>query len=119
MPACNLHNRISDILQILDDLSALFSGKFQRADLSIFHQFSPPPTGGGHQFLRGFWREAETRGIRIENNLLSLSTRACLFNSFNYDICRLQRLRRNSVLYAHRVDGPVGFYRGQDDTKSQ
>ena len=119
MSAINLHIRLRESLQVLDDLSALFAGKFQRADLSIFHQFSPPPTGGGHQFLRALWREAETCGIKIENNLLSLSTRACLFNSFNYDIRRLQRLRRNSVLYAHRVDRPVGFYRGQNDTKSQ
>lgn len=114
MPLINLRSRMRDSLQVLDDLSALFAGNFQRADLSIFHQFSPPPTGGGHQFLRGFWREAETRGIRIENNLLSLSTRACLFNSFNYDIRRLQRLRRNSVLYVHRVDGPIDVYRGSE-----
>ena len=115
MSAINLHSRLRESLQVLDDLSVLFAGKFQRADLSIFHQFSPPPTGGGHQFLRGFWREAETRGIRIENNLLSHSTRACLFNSFNYDIRRLQRLRRNSVLYVHRVDGPIDVYRGHED----
>jgi hypothetical protein len=23
-----------------------------RADLALFHEFAPPPTGGGHQFLR-------------------------------------------------------------------
>ena len=24
----------------------------RRADISIFHEFAPPPNGGGHQFLR-------------------------------------------------------------------
>lgn len=115
----SLRNVYSRSLQVLDDLSALLVGKLQHADLSIFHQFAPPPTGGGHQFLRAFWREAEARGIKVENNLLSTSTRACLFNSFNYDLQRLRRLRRDSVLYVHRVDGPVDIYRGREDGVDQ
>lgn len=114
-----LRNHMHDILQMLNNWSALIAGKLHRADLSIFHQFAPPPTGGGHQFLMAFWREAETHGIKIENNLLSTSTRACLFNSFNYDLQRLRRLWRNSVLYVHRVDGPIDVYRGRQDGVDQ
>lgn len=84
------------------------------ADLSIFHQFAPPPAGGGHQFLRAFMRQAVSKGLRLENNHLSHTTRACLFNSFNFDEKRLMLLRRNSVLYVHRVDGPIDVYRGYD-----
>lgn len=115
MSAINLHSRLRESLQVLDDLSALFAGKFQRADLSIFHQFSPPPTGGGHQFLRAFWREAEKKGLKAENNSISHTTRACLMNSFNFDERRLRRLRRDSVLYVHRVDGPIDAYRNRND----
>lgn len=94
---------------------AWVKGQFTSADLSIFHEFEPPPTGGGHQFLRAFARHAETRGLRIENNKVSRTTRACLFNSFNFDEKRLLRTRRDSVLYVHRVDGPIDVYRGYDD----
>lgn len=90
-------------------------GRIVSADLSIFHEFEPPPTGGGHQFLRAFWRCAETHGLRVENNQISHTTRACLFNSFNFDERRLWLTRRNSVLYVHRVDGPVDVYRGRND----
>ena len=30
-----------------------------RADLALFHEFAPPPSGGGHQFLRALVRELE------------------------------------------------------------
>jgi glycosyltransferase involved in cell wall biosynthesis len=97
------------------NLFAWAAGWFSVADLSIFHEFEPPPTGGGHQFLRALWRHAEGQGLRVENNMVSRTTRACLFNSFNFSEPRLKRTRRNSVLYVHRVDGPIDVYRGHDE----
>lgn len=97
------------------DMGTVLAGQFRSADLSIFHEFEPPPTGGGHQFLRAFRIQAEMHGLRVENNMISRTTRACLFNSFNFSEKRLQRTRRSSVLYVHRVDGPIGVYRGWDD----
>lgn len=94
---------------------ALLEGRFTSADLSIFHEFEPPPAGGGHQFLRAFMRQAEAKGLRTENNRISHTARACLFNSFNFDERRLQLLKRRSILYVHRVDGPIDVYRGRDD----
>lgn len=95
-------------------ISRIFSS-FYSADLSIFHEFAPPPTGGGHQFLRAFWHELESRGLKVENNSISHKTRACLMNSFNFNEKRLRRLRRDSVLYLHRVDGPIDIYRGKNE----
>jgi len=103
------------IRETVSDLWLLIKGSLTSADLSIFHDFEPPPTGGGHQFLRAFWKQAELKGLRVENNTISRTTRACLFNSFNFRESRLARLKRNSVLYAHRVDGPIDVYRGRDD----
>ncbi len=100
-------------MHFLDDYATYFRGNFQQADLSIFHQFAPPPSGGGHQFLRAFWHEAESAGFTVENNRISRTTRACLFNSYNFDENRLRRLRRASVLFVHRVDGPIDVYRGR------
>jgi glycosyltransferase involved in cell wall biosynthesis len=86
-----------------------------RADLAVFHHFKPPPYGGGNQFLLGLVRELEGRGLTVEVNLLSGRTPACLYNSFNFDFARLSRFARDGVRMVHRVDGPIGVYRGFDD----
>jgi len=85
------------------------------ADLSVFHEYVPPPSGGGHQFVRALSRELERRGLRLEANRISGDTRTCLFNSFNFDAARLRRFAREDVRMVHRVDGPIGAYRGFDD----
>ena len=88
-----------------------------RADVALFHEFEPPPSGGGHQFLRALYRELDRRGVSVELNRLSSGTPACLFNSFNFDFRRLRRFARRGrdVRMVHRVDGPIGVYRGFDD----
>lgn len=88
---------------------------FRRYDISIFHQFVPPPNGGGHQFLRALVRCMEGRGWKVENNSISSATRACVFNSFNFDVDRLRWLKRRGCRMVHRVDGPLTTYRGFDD----
>jgi glycosyltransferase involved in cell wall biosynthesis len=86
-----------------------------RADLAVFHEFLPPPTGGGSQFLRALVGELRRRGLAVELNRLSGGTGACLFNSFNFDVARLRRFARPGCRMVHRVDGPIGVYRGFDD----
>lgn len=110
----NTRGNLKAICRAMEEYSTLIISQFVSADLSIFHEFEPPPVGGGHQFLRAFWKQAENQGFKIENNRISRTTRACLFNSFNFDIQRLKRLQRN-LLYVHRVDGPVDVYRGRND----
>ena len=95
--------------------AARAAAPFRRFDVSLFHQFAPPPDGGGHQFLRAWMRGLEARGWRVENNSISGTTRACVFNSFNFDAGRLRWLRRRGCRMVHRVDGPVATYRGFDD----
>jgi glycosyltransferase involved in cell wall biosynthesis len=86
-----------------------------RRDLAVFHEFHVPPYGGGNQFLLALRRELERRGLSIEVNRVSGRTPACLYNSFNFDFSRLRRFRRDGVRMVHRVDGPIGVYRGFDD----
>ncbi len=88
---------------------------FRKADITIFHDFKPPPTGGGSQFLKALWGEFERRGLRVENNIFSHTTRACLFNSFNFDFDRLRKWRHVGFRMVHRVDGPIRVYREWDD----
>lgn len=96
-------------------LAARMVSPFRQRDISIFHDFVPPPSGGGHQFLRALKREWERRGYRVEINSISGSTRACLLNSFNFDAERYRFLRREGCRTIHRVDGPLATYRGFDD----
>ena len=91
------------------------SSRHGGADLSVFHEYVPPPSGGGHQFVRALSRELERRGLVLETNRISSGTRTCLFNSFNFDASRLCRFAREDVRMVHRVDGPIGVYRGFDD----
>jgi len=93
----------------------VFRSRTGQADLALFHQFQPPPTGGGHQFLRALTGELRRRGIEIEENTISGGTGVCLFNSFNFDFGRLRRFSRRGARMVHRVDGPIGTYRGFDD----
>lgn len=91
------------------------SSRRDRADLALFHEFESSPSGGGHQFLRALVGEFERRGLQVELNRLSGRTSACLFNSFNFDFTRLRRFAREDCTMVHRVDGPIGVYRGFDD----
>ncbi|MEP6892962.1 MAG: glycosyltransferase family 4 protein [Gaiellaceae bacterium] len=87
----------------------------ERADIAIFHEFLPPPTGGGSQFLRALTGEFRRRALEVELNRISGATPVCLFNSFNFEFARLQRFARADCRLVHRVDGPIGTYRGFDD----
>lgn len=91
------------------------SSRHGGADLSVFHEYVPPPSGGGHQFVHALSRELERKGLTLEANRISSGTRICLFNSFNFDASRLRRFARQDVRMVHRVDGPIGVYRGFDD----
>ncbi len=84
-------------------------------DVAVFHEFRPPPYGGGNQFLLALVRELEGRGVNVEVDRLSGGTPACLYNSFNFDFGRLRRFAREGARMVHRVDGPIGVYRGFDD----
>ncbi len=88
---------------------------FRPIDIAIFHEFTPPPGGGGHQFMRALWKEFERRGLRLENNTISRTTRVCLFNSFNFDFECLRRMHHAGCRMIQRVDGPIQVYRGHDD----
>lgn len=55
--------------------------------------------------------------MRVENNRISRETHACLFNSFNFDLGRLELLagRVERLRMVHRVGAVTSLYRGWDD----
>lgn len=113
--AGSIANTISEMLRHVALLKDKCMVNFRRADIAIFQEFAPPPGGGGNQFLRALWGEFEQKGFKVENNTISLTTRACLFNSYNFDFDRLKRFHRKNCRMVHRVDGPISIYRSRDD----
>jgi glycosyltransferase involved in cell wall biosynthesis len=112
MGARRLLRRLARRVRTERDFRASRTG---RADVAVFHDFHAPPYGGGNQFLLALVGELERRGLAVEANRVSAGTAACLYNSFNFDFDRLRRFVRADVRMVHRVDGPVGVYRGFDD----
>lgn len=110
---------LQQMSQMAGYAAARAAAHWRQYDLALFHQFMPPPDGGGHQFLRGLVRCLEERQWRVENNTISDTTRACLINSFNFDVSRLRWLRRRGCRMVHRIDGPISTYRGFDDGTDQ
>lgn len=104
--------RVSSRIRTERDLRA---SRDRRADVAVFHEYAPPPSGGGNQFVRALEGELHRRGLVVEENRISGGTPRCLLNSFNFDLARLRRFARDDVRMVHRVDGPIGVYRGFDD----
>jgi glycosyltransferase involved in cell wall biosynthesis len=103
------------LLRRLQTEGDLLRTRYARSDVAVFHEFHEPPYGGGNQFLLALVQEFGRRGLAVETNQLSGATPSCLYNSFNFDFARLRRFARPRVRFVHRVDGPVGAYRGFDD----
>ena len=84
----------------------------------IFHDFAPPPAGRRQpDAARASSASCERRGLRVEHGTISRTTRACLFNSFNFDFDRLERFaaRADGCTMVHRVGAVTSLYRGFDD----
>jgi glycosyltransferase involved in cell wall biosynthesis len=84
------------------------------AEIAIVHEFHRPPYGGGNQFLLALRGELARRGFDAGAGI-GRRTRACLFNSYNFEERQLDPLDRMQGRRVHRVDGPIGTYRGTDD----
>jgi glycosyltransferase involved in cell wall biosynthesis len=81
----------------------------------LLHEFHDPPYGGGNQFLLALRAELERQGLPVEVGRAGPDTRAVLFNSHHVEPARLRRIARPGLRMVHRVDGPIGVYRGRDD----
>lgn len=94
------------------------AARARHAELALFHDFVPAPAGGGHQTLRALLGELARRGVDVELGAASPTTRAVLFNSFNFDARRLEWFSRrvpDTCRMVHRVGAVTSLYRGYDD----
>jgi glycosyltransferase involved in cell wall biosynthesis len=95
--------------------AALLAARLRRPEIAIAHEFQTGPYGGSNQFLVALRGELRRRGLRVEANAVTRTTRACLLNAFLFDADRLRRSLHPGCRVVHRIDGPVGTYRGADD----
>ena len=79
------------------------------------HEFRRPPYGGSNQFLVALAGEFRRRGLRVSSSVVGSRTRGCLLHSYLVDVPRVRRMLHPSCRVVHRVDGPIGAYRGFDD----
>lgn len=95
----------------------LETGLRAQHQISIYHEFKRPPYGGGNQFLLALRNNLRERGYGVATNIITKNTRACVFNSYNFDFDKLRQFAQQHphCLMLHRVDGPIGVYRGFDD----
>lgn len=84
-------------------------------EISIFHQFQKPPYGGGNQFLLALAKEFKKRGFDVGANTIGKNTKAVLFNSFEFDKQKLEKLHHKfHPRMIQRLAGPIGIYRGEN-----
>lgn len=102
---------------VLDRLSARAARYWPPGggEIAIAHRFQRPPYGGSNQFLLALRGELRRSGYRVVPNRITRRTSACLLNAFLFDERVLAHADRERVRVVHRVDGPVGVYRGFDD----
>lgn len=84
-------------------------------EIAIFHQFQKPPYGGGNQFLLALMKELKSQGIDIGTNNIGPKTKTVMFNSFEFDKPKLEKLwQKYRPRMIQRLAGPIGIYRGTD-----
>ncbi len=99
----------------MESIFQRFSHFLNGPEIAIFHQFQKPPYGGGNQFLLALSKELRNRDIDVGNNTIGRHTKSVLFNSFEFDKERLERLHgKFKPRMTQRLAGPIGIYRGSD-----
>ena len=101
-------------MNILRPLIRAVQSRWREPQIAFFHEFRRPPYGGSNQFLRALHDEYARRGYRVGANRIGSETKACILNSFAFDVDRLRNERRETCRILHRVDGPISTYRGTE-----
>ena len=100
-----------DLLQLF--FKRRLFGQHDLLTVSMWHEFHKPPYGGGNQFFLALKKAFEDRGLLVVNNILSPLVDIHICNSAWFDVDRFERLSRKfPIKMIHRIDGPVGLYRG-------
>ena len=86
--------------------------------VSLWHQFRPPPWGGGNQFMMALRAELLRQGINVRENDGHKGVTAHVLHAVWFDVSAFRK-RRNpqTAPVIHRLDGPVSLYRADGSGK--
>jgi glycosyltransferase involved in cell wall biosynthesis len=81
--------------------------------VGLWHEFHKPPYGGGNQFMLALKSAMERLGVTVLRNRMSDVVDVHLCNSAWFATDLLDGASRDrKIRMIHRIDGPVGVYRG-------
>lgn len=103
---------------------AVYLSRPPTRSVCLWNKFTPPPWGGGNQFMLALKSEAERLGYDIGINGEGLESGRIydghVINSVQFDIARFESLvRPGDARVVHRIDGPIGLLRGSPDGMEQ
>ncbi|MES2308269.1 MAG: glycosyltransferase [Verrucomicrobiota bacterium] len=86
--------------------------KAKELTFSLWHEFRPPPWGGGNQFMLALEAELKNQGIKVVQNGRG---DAHFLHGHHFQKNDLETLlNRKNQIVIQRVDGPIFRYRGKD-----
>jgi glycosyltransferase involved in cell wall biosynthesis len=81
----------------------------------LWHDFRPPPYGGGNQFMLALRAALLAQNVQVVDNQVGAGIDAYLLNSVQFDVESFAELQAKQPLaIVHRIDGPIFLVRGKD-----
>ncbi|CAG1001507.1 hypothetical protein PHYC_02921 [Phycisphaerales bacterium] len=88
--------------------------------VAFWNKFTPPPWGGGNQFMMALMSEARRQGIDCTPNGEGPPCGGHIVNSVQFDIEKFEStVEPGSVRVVHRIDGPISMLRGTPESLDQ
>ena len=88
--------------------------------ISFWNKFTPPPWGGGNQFMLALKAEAERQGVEVCVNGEGGRAGGHVVNSVQFDMERFRGMvEPGSARVVHRIDGPISVLRGTPESLEQ
>ncbi len=85
--------------------------------VSFWNKFTPPPWGGGNQFMIALVDAARKLGYETTINGEGAPATAHIINSVQFDIEKFRAtVAPGSARVVHRIDGPISLLRGTPDS---
>lgn len=85
--------------------------------VSFWNKFTPPPWGGGNQFMMALMTTAQRLGYETTINGEGAPATGHIVNSVQFDIERFRAtVKPGSARVIHRIDGPISVLRGTPDS---
>lgn len=85
--------------------------------IALWNKFTPPPWGGGNQFMLALQAEATRQGVECVQNEAGDRIGAHIVNSVQFDMDRFTReVPPQTARVIHRIDGPISLIRGTPES---